>query len=208
MSARDFIDLSMPISAEMPTNEPDHFPPTITPYATIPEDGWTGSEIRIDSHCGTHVDGPSHFVKGAAGVDTVPLEVLIGPAQRLNVVGVRGSISATDLPDLRAARVILHTGWSDEEGPRASQTPHLDASAARALLDAGVRLVGIDTPSVDAPGVDAVHQSLLRENVVIVENLAATGGLPDSFDLIVTPLRIVDGDGSPARAIAVVERAS
>jgi kynurenine formamidase len=57
---------------------------------------------------------------------------------------------------------------------------------------------------VDAPGCDDVHQILLGHGVIIVENLSNTAALPDRFELIVSPLRIVDGDGSPARVVAVV----
>lgn len=204
MAGRSYVDLSMPISPSMATNEPDHFPPTITPYSTIERDGWAGSEIRIDSHCGTHVDAPSHFVPGRPGVDALALDRLIGEAQRVDLAALNPSVRAEDLSSLDVGRVVVHTGWNEPLGRRSDTPGHLDGAAAHALVAAGIVLVAIDAPSVDAPGVDEVHQILLGNGVVVVENLVGTGRLPDTFDLIVSPLRIVDGDGSPARVVAIV----
>lgn len=197
----------MPISPEMPTNRPDHFPPALAPYAHIESDGWAGTTITIDSHCGTHVDAPSHFVAGAIGVDQIPLEVLVGPAQRVGVD--TAVVTATHLASVTAERVVVHTGWSDRtDSPEyITSATHLVAEAALHLVRCGVRLVGIDAPSVDAPGRDDVHHILLSNGVIIVENLANTGALPEHFELIVSPLRIVDGDGSPARVLAAVPQA-
>jgi arylformamidase len=198
-----YIDLSMPISPAMPTNEPDHFPPRITPYADIASHGWAGSTITIDSHCGTHVDAPSHFVAGEIGVDEIPLDTLVGTAQRIDVQGP--VVSAEQVAGTQAARIVVHTGCSEHSDQPSYITDytHLDVGAAHQLVRNGVRLVGIDSPSVDAPGVDAVHQILLGHGVIIVENLANTAALPDVFELIVSPLRIVGGDGSPARVVAI-----
>lgn len=204
----EYVDLSMPISADMPTNQPDHFAPTLQPYSHIESEGWAGMAITIDSHCGTHVDAPSHFVTGAEGVDQIPIDVLFGPAEKVFVDAAQ--VDAEHLTGVTAQRVVVHTGWSNR-----SDTPeyftgsaHLTADAAWKLVHGGARLVGIDCPSVDAPGRDDVHQILLGNGVIIVENLANTESLPPRFDLVVSPLRIVDGDGSPARVIAVTETAT
>lgn len=201
-----YVDLSMPISPSMPTNEPDHFPPTVTPYSTIEDNGWAGSEIRIDSHCGTHVDAPSHFVFGGTTVDALTPDQLIGRARRIDVTALTPDVRASDLELAGADRVVVHTGWNGPRGETGKGCPpHLELDAARALVEAGVVMVAIDAPSVDAEGVDKVHQILLGNGVVIVENLVDTGRLPAAFDLVALPLRVVDGDGSPARVVAVVE---
>ncbi|MCV7423513.1 cyclase family protein [Mycobacterium yunnanensis] len=199
-----YVDLSMPISPDMPTNQPDHFPPVLQPYSHIASDGWAGTAITIDSHCGTHVDAPSHFVAGEIGVDEIPIEVLVGASQRI-AVDAR-VVTPEHLGAVASERVVVHTGWSDrtDTAEYLSGSTHLNADAALHLVGRGVRLVGIDSPSVDAPGCDDVHQILLGHGVIIVENLSNTAALPDHFDLIVSPLRIVGADGSPARVIAVV----
>ena len=199
-----YIELSMPISPDMPTNQPDHFPPVLKPYSEVTADGWAGTAITIDSHCGTHVVAPSHFVAGDIGVDQIPLDVLIGPGQKVAVD--TAVVTAEHLASVSSERIVVHTGWSDRaDAPEyITSSTHLDASAAQHLLSRRVRLVGIDSPSVDAPGCDDVHQLLLGHGVIIVENLSNTAALPDRFELIVSPLRIVGGDGSPARVVAVV----
>jgi arylformamidase len=207
------VDLSMSITPDMPTNRPDHRPPEFAGYAAIDTHGWRGTMVTIDTHCGTHVDAPSHFVADGAPVDAVALDVLIGPATLLTVdPDVPGR--ATDVPELPtdlAGRVVVHTGWSD----RLASNPdgyfrrhaYLSESFARRLVAAGIVLVGIDTPSIDGEG-DAAHHILLGAGVIVVENLANTALLPSRFDLTVLPLRLKGLDGSPARAIASVrERA-
>jgi arylformamidase len=208
---RTLIDLSMPISATMPTNRPDHVAPTLDPYATIGVDGWDGTMITIDSHCGTHLDAPSHFVTNGATVEQLSLQVLIGEAQvvdaRLATTGRR--ITVRGFPEITSQRLILHTGWSERanDGTDAyfREYTYLDPPLAQHIVDAGVKLVGIDGPSVDPDSADA-HRILLGNGVLIVENLASTTLLPPLVELIVMPLRLVGLDGSPVRAVAMVEQ--
>lgn len=199
----DFIDLSMPISPDMPTNVPDHFPPNLRPYSAIEQDGWAGTAITIDSHCGTHVDAPCHFIVGGLGVDQIPLDTLVGDAQRIDIAGA--PVGAGDLIAVAAPRVILVAGSApDGERPPA----YLGAEAAESLVSSGVRLVGIDRSSIDAPDCAEVHQILLGNGVIIVENIVNAEALPVTFHLVVSPLRIVDGDGSPARVFALAGTAT
>lgn len=80
----------------------------------------------------------------------------------------------------------------------------ITGAAARLLVDCGVRLVGVDTPSVDREPF-AAHLALLGSDVVIVENLTNLEAIPrDEFELIATPLAVVGRDGSPVRAVAGV----
>ena len=213
MTAKTFIDLSMPISATMPTNRPDHVAPTLSSYSNIDDDGWDGTMITIDSHCGTHLDAPSHFVRDGATVEQLPLSVLMGEAQvvdaRLATSGRR--ITLRGFPEITCQRLILHTGWSERANDGTDdyfrEYTYLDPALAQHIVDAGVKLVGIDGPSVDPDSADA-HRILLGNGVLIVENLASTTLLPPMVELIVMPLRLVGLDGSPVRAVAVVDRAA
>jgi kynurenine formamidase len=212
-AARSLIDLSMPISSTMPTNRPDHVAPKLDSYSTIETNGWEGTMITIDSHCGTHLDAPSHFVPNGATVERLSLSVLIGEAQvvdaRLATAGRR--ITLRGFPPITSRRLILHTGWSEHanDGTDAYFRDYtfIDPPLARHIVDSGVALVGIDGPSVDPDGSEA-HQILLGNGVLIVENLASTALLPPLIELIVMPLRLVGLDGSPVRAVAMVERAA
>lgn len=75
-----FIDLTLPIAPGMPFN-PDHFPPDISSYASIASHGWRASRLVLDSHLGTYIDAPNHFVEGGKALDELDLASLIGPAQ-------------------------------------------------------------------------------------------------------------------------------
>jgi arylformamidase len=202
-----YIDLTLPISPGMPFN-PDHFPPEITSYAAIETHGWRASRLLLDSHLGTHMDAPCHFVAGASTLDQVGLDVLIGPAQvvHLGRVDEQEALTPAFFPSIEQERVLIHTGWAE----RALHTPayfkrypFLTPEAGAYLAERGVRLVGIDCPSVDYdPG--ETHVALLSRGTVIVENLVNLDRLPATCALMALPLPIKDGDGCPLRAVAEV----
>lgn len=198
------VDLTMPIEQGMPFN-PDHFPPEITSYASIATHGWAASKIVLDSHLGTHVDAPCHFVADGKTLDAVPIEVFSGTAQvvHLENIGAGEAISSAHLPPLHSERVLLSTGWWREASDHElyfSRYPFLAEEAARSILDAGARLVGIDGPSIDYDG--RTHVSLLEAEAIVVENLMRLDGLPDRCTVTILPLSIAKADGSPARAVA------
>jgi arylformamidase len=200
-------DLTLPIGPGMLSN-PDHFPPEISTYATLERDGWVARRLVLDSHLGTHLDAPSHFVAGAPDVDQADLAVLMGEAQVIHLSGVEPgeAVSAAQLGPVTARRVLLDTGWGDlglGQDEYFGRAPYLAPDAARALLDAGTQLLGVDVPSVDLDG--GVHVALLGGGCLIVENLTGLGALPDRCDLTVLPLPITGGDGSPVRAVARYE---
>jgi arylformamidase len=200
-----FIDLTLPIAAGMPFN-PDHFPPEISTYATVEDRGWEARRLTLDSHLGTHMDAPAHFIAGGMSIDRIPLEVLAGPAQVLRLAGLgpRQSITPDLLPPINETRVLLHTGWAEEMLGREeyfTQYPYLTPEAAHVLADAGVRLVGFDTPSPDYDPGDT-HIVLLGRGAVIVENVMHLDRVPDRCWIAALPLPIAGGDGCPSRVIA------
>jgi arylformamidase len=202
-----FVDLTMRIAADMPFN-PDHFPPEITPYATIETHGWSASRLVLDSHLGTHIDAPCHFLEGGTTVDQIPLDVLIGPAQvvRLDAIEPGQPITPELLPPLEQPRVLIQTGWArDFIGSRDyfSTYPYLTPNTAVSLAEQGVKLVGLDGPSVDYDPGDT-HIALLQHGIIIIENLMNLDQLPTQCTLIALPLHIRGGDGSPARVVAQV----
>src|ERR1700761_9390416 len=136
-------DLTLPIGPGMLSN-PDHFPPEITTYATLERDGWVARRLVLDSHLGTHLDAPSHFVAGAPDVDQADLTVLMGEAQVIHLSGIEPGEGGTAarLGPVTGRRVLLDTGWGDRGLGAAEyfgQAPYLAPDAARALLAAGTR---------------------------------------------------------------------
>jgi arylformamidase len=198
------VDLTIPLAVGMDYH-PAHHGPGLDPYARHSEHGFRATTITLSSHLGTHVDAPSHFVGDGATLEAVRLDDLVGPAEvvRLQTTALQ-ELTPADVPETGATRLLLHTGWAEQAAgePRYfTEYPWIGPELARALVRRGVRLVGLDSPSVDYdPG--ETHHILLGAGLVIVENLVGLELLPERVDLVVLPLPIVGGDGCPARAIA------
>jgi arylformamidase len=189
------IDISRPIGPDTPLWPGD--PPVIVEPVTRVRDGDPAdvSRLALGTHTGTHVDPPAHFIPGTATVDVLPLDVLIGPAvvAQFSPGPIDGpALESTALPD-GSARLLLKTGRD-----AGAVTP----DGARWLVERGVRLVGADTLSIEPETDDyPVHRTLLGAGVVIVEGLDLAAAGPGSYQLVCLPLRIVGGDGAPARAV-------
>lgn len=205
-------DITVPISAELPVYPGD---PSIELERVMSlEKGDIANVTRLccSTHTGTHVDPPSHFIAGAMSLDQLPLETLIGTARVVDV----GDVPAIDAVvldgcDLNGAtRVLFKTRNSSfwPPLPDASNIFHedfvyIEPDAARRLVELGVRLVGIDYLSVEKFNFaePATHLILLGANVIIVEGLALRDVAPGDYELLCLPLKIKDGDGSPARVV-------
>ena len=160
------------------------------------------SRLDFGVHSGTHVDAPVHFIDGAPSAEALPLDVLVGPARVLDLTAAeRLDAPAFDGVEL-ASRVLLKTRNSElwARDSFADDFLALTEDGARALIDGGVRLVGIDYLSI---GDEAAHQALLGAGVVAIEGLDLRDVEPGSYRLICLPLRVVGADGAPARAILV-----
>ncbi len=164
------------------------------------------AELRMSAHTGTHADGPFHVADDGARIGAAPLDAYLGPALLVDVD--RGApIDAALVGRVLAAgpveRVLFRTGcWTDPAVfPTAFPAPEPDA--ARALVEAGVRLVGTDAPSVDPYDSTelATHHVLGAGGVAILENLHLAGVPAGRWELIALPLRLADADASPVRAV-------
>jgi len=151
------------------------------------------SRLDLGVHSGTHVDAPLHFVDGGPSVETLPLDVLVGPC-----VVVEGLDPAAVPPG--AERVLFKTPnsrlWDRDEF--SEDFVALDAEAARPLVAAGVRLVGIDYLSI---GDEEAHRILLGAGVVAVEGLDLREVEPGEYRLVCAPLKLEGAEGAPARVL-------
>jgi arylformamidase len=204
---RLLIDISLPITADLPVWPGDPCPRLET-ITTIERDGVQISRFVLGTHTGTHLDAPRHFIAGGRTIGQLDLDVLVGPCRVVEVVTPGGAITAEHLQtfDLQPGmRLLLKT--SHVHHPRSPAfNPDfgaLDASAAAYLCELGVRLVGIDTPSVDAwTAADfPCHKRLLAADIPILENLVLRHVQPGRYGLIAVPLNLVGADGCPVRAL-------
>jgi arylformamidase len=165
------------------------------------------SELDLGAHSATHVDAPVHFLSGGAGTETLPLEVLIGPAAVVDATAARNALDlatvrALELPPRGSERILFKTRnsqlWNRKEFTR--DFVRLDGEAAAFLLERGAKLLGIDYLSI---GDAAAHHTLLSAGVVCIEGLDLRKIEPGSYELICLPLKLVGLDGAPSRAVLI-----
>ena len=201
------IDISLPIREGMIVYEGDPGI-SVSPALSLDRgDPANVSTLRLGSHTGTHVDAPLHFIPGGASVDTLALDVLIGRAlvAEVNADRLIERAHLAALPLAGHTRVLLKTRNSAlwERPSFAREYVSLSEDGARLLIDAGVKLVGVDYLSIEGFGVTGhpVHRTLLGAGIVILEGLDFRRVPPGVYELYCLPLRIAGGDGSPCRAI-------
>jgi arylformamidase len=214
------IDLSLSIEEGMMTF-PTHWHPVVE-VTILGRHAIEGRETRklvLGTHIGTHVDAPRHFVPNGRSIDEVPLDVLIGRATIADFTGCR-SLQEIDVADLKQKlegkvpqRLLLRTGWSEFFGSMKfyNEYPFLSENAAHWLVDQGVRLIAMDTPSPDNPAHSRGtakdspnHKVLLGAGVVLVEYIANLKAITTKeVELVVMPLKLKGCDGSPARCVAI-----
>jgi len=170
------------------------------------------STLHFGAHTGTHIDAPAHFIDGGPEIWTIPIDRLIGPTR---VVELADDVRAIDAAHVSAhdfggfTRVLFKTRnsafWDSPRSVFREDFTYIAPDGARALVDAGVELVGIDYLSVEQFGsIDfQTHVTLLSRGVVIVEGLDLREVPAGAYELICLPLKLGGGhgDGAPARAI-------
>ncbi len=165
--------------------------------------------VSLSVHAGTHADGPRHVSDEGAGAGSLPLATFVGPAVVVDARG-RGELDADTLDgvDLEGApRVLFRTRERTDPGSFPERFAALSTRLARRLVEMGVKLVGTDAPSVDpvdSTALDA-HHILAEGGVVNVENLVLDDVAPGRYTFIGLPLRLVDADSAPLRAVLVAE---
>jgi arylformamidase len=204
-----WIDISVTLRTGMPVWPGDRAFEVRRDLAISRGDRANLSSFSTTAHVGTHMDAPLHFIDGAASIDKVPLDVLIGAAR---VIGIEDAskITAEELErhDLkRGERILCRTAnslrdWAAE--PFTTDFVALNVEAARYAASRGIAFLCVDYLSVGPYGGDDgadVHRLLLGAGIWIVEGLNLREAEPGRYELICLPLRISGAEGSPARAI-------
>ncbi len=219
--SRRVIDLSQTIYAGLVTY-PGLPAPTITPHLTREESKShyaAGTEFAIDSismvgNTGTYLDSPFHRYPNGGDLSEIDIN---------NVVGLRAEVfhltdmTARGIPaevfferELKGSAVLLHTGWDRYFGTEqyGKEAPFLTESGARYLIDAGVKLVGIDSVNIDdtqSGGHRPAHSLLLEAGILVVEHLTNLDQLPAQGARFTAVPPKVKGFGTfPVRAFAEI----
>lgn len=172
-------------------------------------DTLTLSTLRSTVHLGAHVDAPLHYGAGAESIDALPLELFIGPCRVLRVASRPGSlvgwreVGEALGDDPPTERLLLATGSYPDPTRFEAGFAGIAPDVVRRLGRLGVRLFGVDTPSVDpADSRDLpAHAACLESGITILEGLALEGVTPGSYELIALPLRLTGFEASPVRAV-------
>lgn len=160
--------------------------------------------IETTVHVGAHADAPAHFLAAGASMADCPLEPYLGPCRLLERLG-SGPILREELEGRveGVERLLVRTRAEGAGDPFEEGFAFLDAETARWLAGEGLRLVGLDTPSVDRfDSKDmASHLALLARGVAILENLELAAVPEGEYELIALPLPLEGMDASPVRAV-------
>jgi arylformamidase len=204
----DWIDVSVPLHNGMVhwPGDPPYRIHRVTDQSR--GDMCTVSQVSMGVHTGTHMDAPLHCIKDAPTIDQMPFHAAIGPARVIPIFN-RKSIGRAELEPhgIEAGeRLLFKTSNSDRIWHKEQfheDFIFIDEGAAHYLAQRGVLLVGVDYLSVGGFREDALetHDALLGAGIWVIEGLNLSDVQPGRYELICLPLKLVDSDGSPARAI-------
>lgn len=164
------------------------------------------ARITFSPHTGAHADAPLHYDAEGAPIGEVALDTYLGRCRVIDCIGAAPAVTpghvAGHLADA-PPRVLLRTY---ARAPLDAWDPHFCAVAPETvdlLAKNGVRLIGIDTPSLDpqeSKTMDA-HQRIRAHRMAILEGLVLDAIAPGDYELIALPLRLATLDASPVRAV-------
>lgn len=199
------IDITQPLRKGVPTWPGD------TPFSF--RLNWTKAEsgsvnvgaFEMSTHTGTHIDAPFHFDDKGAKVNELDLDLYAGPARVIEVKN-RAEITPEVLREFNlegCQRLLLKTNsWNDKTKFPETITV-LSPEIGPFLAKNGIRLIGLDVPSVDELDSKELlaHHSLHKNGVHILEGLVLEHVEQGDYELVALPLSIEGADGSPVRAI-------
>jgi arylformamidase len=166
------------------------------------------SALRTTLHVGAHLDAPSHCAADGQGIDTLALETCYGACQVVAIAKRSGRIRPGDLDaPVEAPRVLFRTGSFPDPEQWTPDFASLSTELIESLHAQGVRLVGIDTPSIDPQesGDLPAHRAAADHGIAILEGLVLEHVAPGCYTLAAFPLRLEGGDASPVRAVLITE---
>jgi arylformamidase len=198
-------DISPPISERLAVWPADTPPRREVLLDMKHGDNITLSTLQATVHLGAHADAPSHYGKDAPAIDRRRLDYYLGPCQVIRVAVPPGTrITTAMLPQtVQSSRLLIATGTFPDPHQFNTDFAALSPDLVDDLHGNGVILVGIDTPSVDLFDSKEIpsHHRFLQHDMAILEGLVLTN-VPDGiYELIALPLRLVDFDASPVRAV-------
>ena len=199
-------DISPPVSEASPVFPGDtpyqqRFVASIGPGCPV-----NVSAITLTPHVGAHADAPLHYDNEGAPIGAVDLAPYLGRCRVIHCIG-RGPLvewrhiehALDDLPPRVLVRTYLHAPLDRFD----TQLPAYAPATLERLADLGVRLIGIDTASIDPADSKTLdsHQVIRRRDVRVLENLVLDDVPEGDYELIALPWKLMTCDASPVRAV-------
>lgn len=165
----------------------------------------TVSALHTSVHVGAHADAPCHYLKNAASIGEVELEPYIGQCQviEINCQADKVITPAMLINLIHSERILLKTQSFNDYNQWVENYASLSPEFIDHMKQKSVRLIGIDTPSVDSfnsKSMDA-HKRFFANKMSILEGLDLTKVPEGIYELIALPLKLMGFDASPVRAI-------
>lgn len=163
--------------------------------------------LTLSAHTGTHADAYYHYEDEGEHPAGMPLDAYVGRARVVTVKRRAGALTLDDfVPGVLEGieRLLIHSWVSDLPDDQWPDVfPYLSVALIEHAAALGVRLIGLDSPSVDAfDSADLpCHHALFRCRMVNLESLCLHGVPDGDYDLSALPLKLDGVCGSPVRAV-------
>lgn len=212
METNKIIDISIELSEKTIIYPGDPIPQIYFRLKLANGDIANVGQMNTGTHHGTHIDAPVHFKKGAKTLLEIPLSYWIGKAYVIDLTDIDKCITKENLTTKTVIskydKILFKTKNSIKylkEDKFNENFIYIDGSAARYLVDNGVKTVGLDYITVDPFGSPdfPAHNTLLGNEVVIIEGINLDGVTEGEYTLVCVPIKIKGADGAPARAILI-----
>lgn len=180
----------------------------------IEHDGYNVSELRLSTHTGTHIDVPRHMFKDGNTLDDYDGKYLIGSAYIIDCTKVKEInlefIIKHEKSIRKAHYLILKTGWEKyfNKDKYLTSYPTLSYNASNFLGNIkSLRGVCVDCISIDGENDEKFlnHKNLLSKEKIIIENICNLDSIEDEFEIIISPMKIKNGDGAPVRIYGLLK---
>lgn len=204
MAVKEIFDISMELNAETP-EWPGDRPFEYALSVTKEQSGSVNiGELKSSTHMGTHIDAPFHYDDQGLRIDEMPLEIYLSTAQVIDVQGM-DKIEPTAFPEPEegVTVILLKTcSWQDRK-KFPEGWPVFSEAIAEWMKARGIRLLGVDVPSVDPETSKELpmHHSMNANKRYILEGIVLDAIEPGVYELSALPLKISGAEGSPVRAV-------
>lgn len=202
-----FIDLTHRLNNDTPVY-PGDTEIKISVADDLEENGYLGHNLKLGTHCGTHIDAPAHMIKTGKTLDKFGVESFVGRGCYIYLEDGIFNLETIQKADIRTGDIVIfdtQSSYHFKKPEYFTEYPVMSEDIAQYLVETGVKMVGLDTCSADNQPNFPIHKILLGCNILIIENLNNVEQLTDhSFTVYALPIKL-DLDAAPARVIAVID---